>query len=223
MASVKNPVRTNDEIRSLMLLYFHERNQNATSIKGKKGSAVKISVLKSELKQQHGLSQQEVIRNLNYLINQKWVEEQSIEKRFPTQSGSVVPSTTFYYQITAAGTDKIEGPSEFTMPKFHDIKIEAAGQNIITLGDGNQINATFKDLGQALLDLRKTIIESSTEDTEKLVFVANIESLQTQLATPRPNKGIIRAAWEVVQRASAIKQCAAVVSKVASHIESFLL
>ncbi len=39
---------TNNEIRTLMLQYFYDRNKNATSSRGKKGSSVKISDVKRE-------------------------------------------------------------------------------------------------------------------------------------------------------------------------------
>jgi hypothetical protein len=55
---------SNNEIRRIMLEYFHNRNSNATSSRGKKGSAVKISDVKKELKVSHGLTQQEVQSNL---------------------------------------------------------------------------------------------------------------------------------------------------------------
>src|SRR5487761_2209013 len=145
------------EIRRIMLQYFYDRNKNATSARGKKGSAVKISDVKKELKAANGLTQQEVQSNLTYLISQGWVEEDMVEKSFTAPGGTVIPSSTSYYKITAAGIDKIEGPGEFTMPKFHGIKIEATGQNIITLGDGNQIDARFTDLGKALVELREAI------------------------------------------------------------------
>src|SRR2546422_11773044 len=116
---------TNNDIRRIMLQYFYDRNRNATSSRGKKGSAVKISDVKKELKVAHGLTQPEVQSNLTYLISQGWVEEDTIEKSFTAPGGTVIPSTTNYYKITAAGIDKIEGPGEFTIPKFHGIKIEA--------------------------------------------------------------------------------------------------
>jgi len=147
MGKKKRGTLTNNEIRRLMLRYFYERNKNATSIIGKKGSAVRISDIKKELKQRYGLTQQEIVSNLTYLLSQGWVEEKVVEKQVHTKRGTVVPSTTKYYQITAAGIDKIEGPGEFTIPRFHGIKIEATGQNIITVGDGNQINAQFGELG----------------------------------------------------------------------------
>lgn len=208
----------NDDIRRLMLQYFYERNKNATSARGKKGSAVRISDAKKELKTSHGFSQQQVQSNLTYLISQGWVEEDRIEKSFTTPRGAAVPSTTSYYQITAAGIDKIEGEGEFTMPRFHGVKIEATGQNVITLGDGNQINAQFGELGRALVDLRDAITRAQVPEEEKLSLVADIETIQSQLAKPTPNKSIIAAAWEAVQGAAAIDGCTNLVLKVAGLI-----
>ncbi len=54
----------NNEIRRIMLQYFYDRNKNATSARGKKGSAVKISDLKRQLKASHFLTQFEVQSNL---------------------------------------------------------------------------------------------------------------------------------------------------------------
>lgn len=159
MAAKRNgPELTNTEIRQLLLRYFYDRNRNATSTMGKRGSAIRISGIKSELKSLHGLTQQQVHSNLTYLISQGWIEERAVEKEVRTRGGTTVPSVTKYYQITASGIDKIEGPGEFTMQKFHGIKIEATGQNIITLGDGNQINAQFGELGHRLVELRDAVI-----------------------------------------------------------------
>jgi len=205
-----------------MLQYFYDRNRNATSARGKKGSAVKISDVKKELKTAHGLTQQEVQSNLTYLISQGWVEEDTVEKAFTAPGGTVIPSSTSYYKITAAGIDKIEGPGEFTMPKFHGINIEATGQNIITLGDGNQINAKFGDLGEVLAKLREAITQSATSETQKMELVADIETIQSQLAKPEPNHGIIKAAWEGVKGAATINGCVTLVQKVSGLIAGFL-
>lgn len=213
---------TANEVRRIMLQYFYNRNKNATSARGKKGSAVKISDVKKELKASHGLTQQDVQSNLTYLISQGWVGEDRVEKAFTTPRGAEVPSSTSFYQITAAGIDKIEGEGEFTMPKFHGIRIEATGQNIITLGDGNQINAQFNDLGTALVELRDAITRSSVSEAEKLSLVADIDTVQSQLAKPAPNKGIIAAAWVTIQGAAAIDGCAQFVTKVTGLISGFL-
>src|SRR5689334_4014869 len=70
----------NDQIRKQILRYFYERNDSATSKFGKKGSAAKISDVKRELKERFGLTQAEVMSNLNYLIDQGWVKTLNIEK-----------------------------------------------------------------------------------------------------------------------------------------------
>src|SRR6267378_1016680 len=210
------PARSNNEIRTIMLQYFYDRNKTATSARGKKGYAIKISDVRKELKARHGLSQQEVMSNLNYLLSQGWIEEDTVEKSVPLPTGTVIPQSTSFYKITAAGIDKIEGPGEFTMAKFHGIKIEATGQNIITVGDGNQVNAKFSDLAQALAELRDAVTKSRADEGEKMNLVADIETIQTQLAKPEPNRGIVRAAWETVKGVAAINGCTALVAKVAA-------
>ena len=63
----------NDVVRKQILQYFYDRNSGATSQRGKKGSAMKISDVKRELKAGYGLTQQTVISNLTYLIDRGWV------------------------------------------------------------------------------------------------------------------------------------------------------
>jgi hypothetical protein len=125
---VTPPKRSNDEIRGLILQYFYDRNSTATSAMGTKGAAVKISAARKELKERYGLSLQEVRSNLTYLISEGWCEELQVQKSVPLKAGTIIPQVTPFYRITARGIDKIEGPSEYTIKKFHDIKIEATGQ-----------------------------------------------------------------------------------------------
>jgi len=217
-----SPEKSNAEIRQILLHYFYDRNRNATSARGKKGSAVRISDLKRELKALHDLTQQQVQSNLTYLLSQGWVEEVTVEKEFQTPRGTMMPAVTSFFQITAPGIDKIEGPGEFTMPKFHGIKIEATGQNIITLGDGNQINAQFGDLGKALADLREGITSSQGPEADKMNWVADIETIQSQLAKPTPNRGIIAAAWSAIKGAAIIAECIPLVERVQHFVTPFL-
>jgi hypothetical protein len=221
-AKVAAPIRSNDEIRRSMLRYFYDRNKSATSMMGKKGSAVRTSDLKAELKKLHGLSQQEVQSNLTYLLSQGWVEEKPIAKTFTPKGGSVVSSVTSFFLVTAAGIDRIEGPGEFTMDRFHGIKIEATGQNIITVGDGNQVDARFGNIGESLAELRSAIVDAQLPEGEKLSYVADIETIQSQLAKPTPSAGIISAAWAGVKGAAAINGCSVLVAKVAGLLAPFL-
>jgi hypothetical protein len=215
--------RSNTEIRTIVLRYFYDRNATATSARGKRGYAVKISDVRKELKAGHGLSQQEVMSNLNYLLSQGWVEEDKVEKSVPLPSGTVIPNTTSYYKITAPGIDKIEGPGEFTMEKFKGIKIEATGQNIITVGDGNQVDAQYLHVAGALVELKQALLEStSITEAQKLDAVADIDSIQSQLAKSSPNRGVVQGAWEAVKRLDTVLGLADKVAKVAGLLAPFL-
>jgi len=217
---VKPPPRTADQVRRIMLEYFFNRNQNATSRRGKStGAAVTIKVLRAELKASDGLTAQEVHANLTYLLSHKWVEEQAIAKSFSTPRGGLVPAVTPYYAITAAGIDKIGGPSEFMNDRFHGIKIEAAGQNIITVGDGNQVEAKFRETGESLSELAEAIKTAvSLTEAQKLSLVADINSIQAQLAKAEPNKSVLRALWEGIQTAAKAAGLGTLVAKAASFL-----
>lgn len=215
--------RSNTEIRSIVLRYFYDRNAAATSARGKRGYSVKITDVRRELKTSHDLSQQEVMSNLNYLLSQGWVEEDKVEKSVPLPSGTVIPNTTSYYKITAAGIDKIEGPGEFTMEKFKGIKIEATGQNIITVGDGNQVNARYQDAAGALVELKQALLQStSVTEAQKLDTVADIDSIQSQLAKSSPSRGVIQGAWEAVKKLDTVMGLAEKIGKVATLLGPFL-
>lgn len=218
----KQASRTDDAIREILLRYLHDRNRAATSRRGKAtGAAVTISVMRADLKSSHGLSAQQIHSNLTYLLSMNWVEDQPLAKTFTTSKGGVVPAATSYYIITAAGIDRIGGPSLFTRNRFEGIKIEATGQNIITLGDGNQVNARFQDLGEALSVLRKAISTSPRlEDTKKMEIVVDIDTLQSQLARLSPDRLLVQGLWERINRAAALAGLADAAVKVGGLIAS---
>lgn len=202
-----------------MLQYLYDRNHNATSRRGKAGAAVKISDMRADLKASHGLKVPEIHSNLTYLESQGWVENQPVTKTVTTKAGGTIPSTTDFYIITAAGIDKIEGPGMYTRDRFEGIKIEATGQNIITLGDGNQVNAQFKALAESLADLRSGIKESSNiQDAEKLDLVVDIDTLQSQLAKQTPDRDLISRLWEGINRTAALAGLADAAAKVAPFV-----
>ena len=214
---------TDDEIREIILRYLYRRNQNATSRRGKNtGAAVTISVMRSDLKASHGLTAQQIHSNLTYLENQGWVQDQPVTKSVMTSSG-VIPSTTSYFIITAAGIDRIGGPSVFTRDRFKGIKIEATGQNIITLGDGNQVNAQFKALGESLGELRKAIKESNKlTEPEKVDLVVDVDTLQTQLGRTAPNRQLISQLWKGINRAASLAGLAEIAAKVGGFVSGLL-
>jgi hypothetical protein len=216
-------VNPNDEIRKQILRYFYERNDSATSKFGKKGSAAKISDVKRELKERFGLSQSQVMSNLTYLIDQGWVKTVDVEKTV-TVKGGTIPSTVTWYEIAAPGIDAFEETSEFQqVPRYEGININATGSNIITLGDGNVVNAEFQELHHTLTELKTAIAKSDTlSEEQKLDMSVDIESIKDQLAKTKPDKTIIGHLWSGLEKAAAVAGLVEAVEKVRPFIESLL-
>jgi hypothetical protein len=53
-------------------------------------------------------------------------------------------------------------------------------------------------------------------------LVADIDTIQSQLAKPEPNRGIVKVAWEAVKLAATIDGGTALVQKVSDLIAGFL-
>src|SRR6267142_1952653 len=117
----------NDKIRQQILSWFYERNTSATSHHGKKGSAAKISDVRAGLKSKYAMKLQQVIANLTYLIDKGWINKSEVQKTVQVRGGTV-PSTVVWYEISAAGIDKMEGESEFKQSaRYAGINISATG------------------------------------------------------------------------------------------------
>lgn len=213
-----------DQIRSLILQYLYDRNSNATSARGKRGAAVKIGDMRRDLKSQHGLSREEVVSNLRYLISQRWAEEQSQDRVVPTTGGRQIPSTTIYYAITAAGIDKIEGPSDFTpRDRFAGIVINASGRNTVTVGDGNQVNVKYEEPAEALASLADAIKHCDELDPDhKMDLIVDINTIQTQFARSEPKPKTIQDVWESIEPLSKIMSLANLVLNVGQQLGQFL-
>jgi hypothetical protein len=103
--------------------------------------------------------------------------------------------------------------------RFEGIKIEATGQNIITIGDGNQIEARYRDAGEALSQLADEIKQSpNIEEPKKLDLVADINSMQDQLAKSQPNKTVLRTLWGGIEAAAKVAGLVTAADKVVALI-----
>lgn len=211
----------NDEVRRVILRYFYDRNSKATSRFGKKGSAVKISDAKRELKALHQLSQQQVVSNLTYLIDRGWVKMVDQQKTVTTNRGTTIPSVVTFYEISAEGIDHIEGSSEFQPPdRYPGINIEATGSNVITLGDGNVVNAEYRQLFYRLTDLKEAITRSGDlSEEEKLDIAVDIETLKDQLAKPTPDPELARRVWSRIEKAANLAGLTSLALDVGSAIQ----
>lgn len=195
----------NDTTRHQMLKYFYDRNTNATSERGKRGSHIRISDIKKELKALHGLNQSQVMSQLNYLISSGWVDKTTEERAFVTRAGTQQPSSTDWYAITAKGIDRIEGLSSDFMREnpYASLNITAVN-SAVQLGNGNVVNESFVGLARELTQLSNSVAASDMSDEEKLGAIADIETINGQLAKPSPNPSIVKAAWDAITSSKAV-------------------
>ncbi len=202
-----------------MLQYFYDRNAHATSARGKKGSAMKISDVKRDLKHEYGMTQQMVISNLTYLIDRGWVKKCEVEKTIIVPGGTI-PSTVTWYHISADGIEKIEGGSEFEpKDRYAGIEVNATGTNVITLGDGNVVNARFSELRERLDGLKSQITSSAAlSEKQKFDAAVDIESFKDQLAKESQDKNILGALWTGIERVASIAGLVDAVQKILPFI-----
>jgi hypothetical protein len=71
---------SNDEVRKAILEYLYKMHKDAQSLKS---AHVSIGQLKRDLKNL-GLKEQEIVRNLDYLIQSGWVNVENEEMEFKT-------------------------------------------------------------------------------------------------------------------------------------------
>ena len=185
----------NDEIRKAILEYLYRSHENSRSLKS---SRVPISQLKRDLKD-FGLKERDIVSNLDYLIQSGWVRVESEEKQIKTTRGFIKKDVKNYYKISDIGINYFEGSSEFQRPIKSFAGINVTNISGVTLiGDQNlAVNIQYLDLYKVLSLLSEAVRKSTQlSDTEKLNYVADVETIKDQLAKPEPDKNIIRSAWE---------------------------
>jgi len=187
--------RSNDEIRELILRDLYEVHRNARSLKTARKS---ISELKRQLKR-HGLSEREIVANLDFLITSGWVKVDREITEFRTPRGFTRKQEKEYFRISDTGIVYFEGSSKFQRVEksFAGINVTNIG-GVTVLGDSNTIvNTNYADLYKELSSLSEVVRKSDQlTDGDKLNYVAEIETIKSQLMKPSPDKSIIKQAWE---------------------------
>ena len=203
-----------------MLRYFYERNANATSERGQRGSQVGIRDAKRELKALHGLTQPQVMADLTYLIDSGWVGRIEEQRSFQTSRGTHQPSTSVWYKITNTGIDLIEGQSSAfrRADPFAGINITAVASTV-QVGDDNYTSARFNGLSTELDALRDELVGSSTlDEPTKMAAAADIETLKMQIAKPEPNPAIVREALGGIEKVATVAGVVGRISSVAVRL-----
>jgi len=213
---------TNDEIRKIILEYLYNIHKKARSLKK---ARVSMKDLKKGLKER-GLREQEIIRNLDYLIQSGWVTVEREETEFKTPKGFTRKQVKEYYKISDTGINYFEGPSEFqrVAKSFSGINITNI-QGVTVVGDQNVVvNTQYLDLYRRLSLLSEAVRNSGQlTDKEKLEYVMEIETIKDQLAKPSPDKNIIKLAWEKLKPLATISGIMTFFKQVAEIIGGLLI
>lgn len=212
------PQRTNDDVREIILRLLYTQHQKA---RGVKSTGLAISKIKQPLKKK-GLKEQEIASNLDYLIQTGWVVQEKEEYSF-TRSGRTIQAQRVSYKISDKGINHFEGPSKFQRPhKVTGINITNI-QGVTVVGDGNFVYTRYGDLYRTLDLLDEEIRKSdSFSDEEKLNYRADIETIKSQLAKSKPNRGILKSAWEGLKALATVSSVAQLFLRIKALIEPLI-
>lgn len=213
--------KTNDEIRELILEELYKVHKSARSLKS---ARLSISELKKRFKK-HGLTEKQIISNLDFLIQSGWVKVGKEISEFQTSKGFIKKQEKKYFKISDTGIIYFEGPS-----KFQRFEKSVAGINITNIngvtviGDGNTlVNSNYIDLYRELSLLSDVIRKSDQlSDEDKLNYIAEIETMKSQIMKPQPDKNIIKRAWERLKPLATVSGIVSFFEKVANLIGVFL-
>lgn len=180
--------------------------------------------MKKELKEQ-GLTESEIVRNLEYLIQGNWVMVDVEESEFKTPKGYTRKQKKEHYRISDTGITHFEGPS-----MFQSVKKSTSGINIMNIqgvtvvGDQNiVVNTQYLDLYRKLSLLSDAVRKSSIlSDEEKLNYTQDIETIKDQLSKPSPDKNIVALVWEKLKPLATVSGIVKFFTLVAEAADSLL-
>ena len=158
-----------------------------------------------------------------YLIETKWVIEEVKEVSFYTGKRNI-PTEKRTYSISKDGIDFFEGYSKFQKSnKLAGINIDNVKNSVIVLGNNNIVRNEYKELSEYLEKFGNQIrINGELSDDEKIDYQSEIETIKSQLAKSKPDKGIIQRSWNTLKAVSTINGVADFYIKIQPFINLLL-
>lgn len=196
------------------LYEIHTSSKSANSI------AKGTNDLYGAIRSKHEYKQNLISHHLDYLIQKGWVTEEVLTSTF-TKDGVSIPQTKKRYKISYIGIEKYEDGSV-----FHHIKNDSSFNissinSVIVVGNGNIVNANYSELSQKLTDLHSSILKSSSlSEEQKLNALADLATIQNQLSKTKPERGIIKSAWETLKGIATISGAVSLCEQIGKLIQS---
>lgn len=193
MKKIQQPQLTNDEIRQRILEFLFSVRKRARSLTSVSAT---IAEIKRALKLV-GISQNEVVTNLDFLLQHGWILEEIEKRTFKSQRGFEFPSEKRKYKLSELGINHFEGTSVFTtMSRYAGINISNIS-GVVILGDNNVVRNEFIDVFKKFDQLESSMkMSSNITEEQKLATQADIQTIKDQLSKAIPDKGILQKAME---------------------------
>jgi hypothetical protein len=186
-----------DVQRDHILRFLYERHESARS---PTKILVGIQDLRGELKKRHGMTQQDVSSNLDYLVQVGWVREVAKDRSFTTPRGMEVSKEQIKYKISDIGINHLQAGTMFKKPDAVSHVNITNIKGVTVVGDGNIVNTEFTELSRALDRLDQEIgRRRDLSDEQKLDVAADLSTIRAQIAKRNPSREIVRAVWHSLE------------------------
>jgi hypothetical protein len=186
---------TPDEVRQKILAYLGECRKKARGLDSLMASSADIKKALAK----EGISQNDTVQNLDYLVQHGWVNEKVIKRPYKTPRGFEVPNEKHLFGLSEVGLKYIEGESEFDRASVYSgINITNIG-GVTVVGSNNVVRNEFVDILRALTQLEGVVkISDKLSEEQKLDVQADIQTIKNQLSKSSPDKSILQKAMESI-------------------------
>lgn len=186
---------TPDEVRQKILEYLGTCRKKARGLDSLMASSSDIKGAMAK----EGISQNEAVQNLDYLVQHGWVDEKVIKRPYKTPRGFEVPNEKHLFGLSEIGLKYSEGESEFDRTSvFSGINITNIG-GVTVVGSNNVVRNEFVDVLRAFNRLEGAVkMSDKISEEQKLDAQADIQTIKNQLSKSQPDKSIVQKAMDSI-------------------------
>lgn len=186
---------TPDEVRQKILAYLGACRKKARGLDSLMASSSDIKKAMAR----EGVSQNDAVQNLDYLVQHGWVDEKIIKRPYKTPKGFEVPNEKHLFGLSEIGLKYSEGESEFDRTSvFSGINITNIG-GVTVVGSNNVVRNEFVDVLRTFNRLEGVVkMSDKLSEEQKLDAQADIQTIKNQLSKSQPDKSIVQKAMDAI-------------------------
>lgn len=138
-----------------------------------------------------GANRNEIRSDIDFLVGQKFIQRNT--KRAGKMSSETI-------KISSKGISLFED-TKYSSKPFSPIQLQG-GNNVIILGDNNDIGHIKQTQGESIAELNNLIAKikfSGFSSEEKMNLIGDIETLKGQLLKSNPTNSLMSSAWNSIK------------------------